>query len=265
LNLVYTKEYWNKEDTEATLSIQEGWVARFNTWRLKGAIKPLLKALPHGALVLEVGCGAGQLTKILIRNGFRVEVTEHSREILDWVTQKLDVPGYLGDLTTLSFNQTFDAVIFNHVLEHVLTPKENLKTAVSVLKPGGIIFIELPNINSLQFKWFGPKWFPLEIPSHLTHFSPQTLDHLAEGQGLKLKWRSFFSSRVSLAGIVVSFFPSLHPRVIRKSRTHWKLFIYFFLQILCLPLAISETLMERGGIMRTIYVKEPSPHEPTET
>jgi len=44
-----------------------------------------------------------------------------------------------------------------------------------LLAPGGKIVIAVPNIDSLAFRWFGQDWFGLELPRHLTHFTPTSL------------------------------------------------------------------------------------------
>lgn len=255
LQRAYDKCYWNTTDLKEAKQGINRWVANFNAWRLKQVIRPLLNILPPDATVLEVGCGAGQLSQILLHHGIRVEVTEYSPEMLDLVTTRLTIKGYLGDLTEIEFNRRYDAVIFNNVLEHVSSPLENLQRAASLLNPGGFVFIEVPNINSLQFAFFKHRWFPLEIPFHLTHFEPATLDNLARQTGLTLRMRSFFSMRVSMAGIVVSLFPMFDPRNLRKRGSSRMLLAYLVMQAVFLPLALVEGVLGRGGIMRSLYSK----------
>jgi len=251
----YGTYYWNDTDLQEKRRGLSRLVASFNSLRLKQVIKPLLKVLPPNATVLEIGCGAGQLSQILLHNGINVEVTEYSPQILNLVTEKLGIKGYLGDLAEIKLDRHYDAVIFNNVLEHVLSPLDNLRSAAFLLNPSGFIFIELPNINSLQFKIFKKRWYPLDIPVHLTHFEPATLDNLARQIGLSIKKRSFFSMRSSVAGIVVSIFPSLDPRHIRRKGGLWRLVAYLILQIFFFPLSFMEGLLGRGGIMRVLYSK----------
>ncbi len=259
LKVIYSDEYWDATGAENIPDGKRGLVSRFNSLRQTWSIRPFLSILPSNARVLDVGCGAGHLAEILVKNGFCVQVTEVSERMLRSVMQRLRVKGYKGNLDTLQIDPGFDAVVFNHVLEHVPAPMENMQVAFRILKPGGYLYIELPNIASLQFALFRERWFPLEIPSHLTHFSARTLDAVAFRAGFSLSWRSFFSPHASAAGIVVSAFPTLHPRVLRKARgiAKIKLVIYFSLQVIALPLALFEAVLRKGGIMRTIY-KKPS-------
>ncbi|MGL4419499.1 MAG: hypothetical protein ACRCZF_02435, partial [Gemmataceae bacterium] len=57
-------------------------------------------------------------------------------------------------------------------------PREILAAAYELLIPGGKLIIACPNIESLPFQWFGPAWFGLDLPRHLNHFSPATLQEM---------------------------------------------------------------------------------------
>jgi SAM-dependent methyltransferase len=255
LQKAYGTYYWSDTDIQEKKQGLSGLVANFNSWRLKQVIQPLLDVLPPDSIVLEVGCGAGQLSRILLEHGIQVEVTEYSTQILDFVSHQLGIKGYLGDLTEIKFDKHYDAVIFNNVLEHVLAPLDNLQCATSLLNPGGSVFIEVPNINSWQYAVFKEHWYPLDIPVHLTHFEPATLDHIAHKAGLTLAKRSFFSMRSSVAGIVVSLIPAFDPRRIRQKGSAWMLFAYLGMQLGLSPLATMEGFFGRGGIMRSLYTK----------
>jgi hypothetical protein len=70
-----------------------------------------------------------------------------------------------------------------HSLEHVHRPLEVLRAAHRLLAPGGKLVVEVPNIDSLPFRWFGQNWCGLDLPRHLTHFAPQTLVQIVERAG----------------------------------------------------------------------------------
>lgn len=69
----------------------------------------------------------------------------------------------------------FDIVTLYHCLEHTMDPVRDLKEVRRILKPDGVLLVEVPNFAGLWRRVFGRFWFPLLIPQHLVHFSPETL------------------------------------------------------------------------------------------
>lgn len=75
--------------------------------------------------------------------------------------------------------QTFDAIVMIHVIEHVTDPLETLRTCFRILRPGGIVIGELPNIDCWDFKLFRRYWGGLHLPRHLSFWNPKTFRNLA--------------------------------------------------------------------------------------
>jgi len=71
--------------------------------------------------------------------------------------------------------EQFDLVTMWHVLEHVGYPLDTLARLRSWLRDDGLLAVCVPNIQSLQAQLFGRFWFHLDVPRHLVHFSPTTL------------------------------------------------------------------------------------------
>lgn len=78
---------------------------------------------------------------------------------------------------------TFDAVIMWHVLEHLPHPEKTLAEIRRILKPGGRLILAVPNFGSLQSQRTGNDWFHLDLPRHLYHFTPETLQRLLTCNG----------------------------------------------------------------------------------
>jgi SAM-dependent methyltransferase len=81
--------------------------------------------------------------------------------------------------------QSFEVVTMWHVLEHVHQPLQVLREAHRLLVPSGLLLIEVPNLASLGFQWFGEAWYGLELPRHLSHFTPQTLQAMLRRAGFQ--------------------------------------------------------------------------------
>jgi 2-polyprenyl-3-methyl-5-hydroxy-6-metoxy-1,4-benzoquinol methylase len=130
----------------------------------------------QGGRLLDVGCGGGVFLERMRGFGWNVCGLELAADVARRVEQRTGITIHTGTLPHADLApQSFDAVTMWHVLEHVPNPRDVLKSAAELLRPGGLLVIEVPNIESWTFAEFGPNWYALELPRHLQHFSPNTL------------------------------------------------------------------------------------------
>jgi SAM-dependent methyltransferase len=93
---------------------------------------------------------------------------------------------FVGDILDAPFPPgSFDAITCFHVFEHLYRPWDTLARVSEWLKPGGIFYAMMPNIDSAGARIFRSHWYALELPRHLYHFSPVTLRNLANDVGLE--------------------------------------------------------------------------------
>lgn len=119
-----------------------------------------IESLPQGARVLDVGCGAGKTMKIIkvLRPDIRVDGMDFT-DMREFLPEDIDfVQGNVDSLADLYPENAFDAVICQHVVEHLLYPVPIMNGIRTVLKPGGRAFIETPNWTRL-FLPFSHLWF----------------------------------------------------------------------------------------------------------
>ena len=141
--------------------------------RLPG--KVLARAsVPPGARVLDVGAGTGRLVGRLDELGYRAEGIDPSPRG-EGVTRATIDEHPVRDL---------DAVVMWHSLEHVPDPAAATARAREMLRPGGVLVVAAPNIDSLQARLGGRRWFHLYLPRHRTHFTPTGLRALMSRFGL---------------------------------------------------------------------------------
>jgi ubiquinone/menaquinone biosynthesis C-methylase UbiE len=80
----------------------------------------------------------------------------------------------------------FDLVTLWHVLEHLSDPSSVMCEIYRILKPQGLLMLEVPNFDSLPSSLFGNAWFTLEAPRHLYHFTPKTVSALLKKHHFKI-------------------------------------------------------------------------------
>jgi len=130
---------------------------------------------PRGS-VLDVGCSSGAFLHQLKKqhpDDYQIWGTDVSKAPLNHAST-MGVPIIKDDFLTHSFQQSFDAVTFWAVMEHLFEPRLFLKKAGAILKPGGLCFILVPNMKSLAIKLIGSKYRYI-FAEHLNYFTPESL------------------------------------------------------------------------------------------
>jgi 2-polyprenyl-3-methyl-5-hydroxy-6-metoxy-1,4-benzoquinol methylase len=140
--------------------------------------------IPRGRL-LEVGCGSGNMLKIMADLGWQVEGVDFDSEAVKNCRRKgLNVHvGFLGDLRYPE--SCFDAITMSHLIEHVHDPLGLLEECCRILKPGGRLALVTPNIDSAGHRIYTSSWFHLDPPRHLRIFTVGSMKSLLEKAGFR--------------------------------------------------------------------------------
>ncbi len=139
--------------------------------------------------VLDIGCSNGALLAALRDRGWQVEGIEMDEAAARYAreTRGLKVTqGSAEDALPEMPSDAFDAVTMWHLLEHLHDPVGALEQVRRILKPGGMLMLEVPDYSSPPASWFDVCWFPLDIPRHLYHFTRPTLNKALARAGLRL-------------------------------------------------------------------------------
>lgn len=184
-----------------------GWQRALQPLLVKLFRKQALYGLPQhfpryraGGRALDIGCGNGQYLSHLKRHGWQVVGVELSRTAAAIAQREHDIDVFVGSVREAPFAPaSFDFVHMSHVLEHFYDPLEQLQAVVRLLKPGGQLYIETPNADSLGLRQCGPYWYPWETPRHLCLFAPKTLTHSLTTVGLEVRqlWTYLFKGLYS--------------------------------------------------------------------
>lgn len=151
-------------------------------WRSrKAALAPHKQS---GAL-LDIGCSSGAFLESLKDGPWSLYGIEISSETARVAKARSDAEVFIGDVPDAKFApESFDVITCFDVLEHMYDPHRVMVKVEEWLKPGGIFYALVPNIDSSEARVFGGYWQGLELPRHLSHFSPASLKYLAASVGL---------------------------------------------------------------------------------
>jgi 2-polyprenyl-3-methyl-5-hydroxy-6-metoxy-1,4-benzoquinol methylase len=148
-----------------------------------GPYRPLSRRPP--GRMLDVGCGNGELARAFARRGWRVAGVEPARAAAARA-RAAGVEVHQGTLEDAPWGAaSFDAVVFNHSLEHLPDPAGSLRQAAGLLREGGMVAVAVPNFACWQRRVFGSRWFQLDLPRHLQHLDAPTLAALLTRAGLR--------------------------------------------------------------------------------
>lgn len=134
-----------------------------------------LPKVKEGKQLLDLGCGNGAFLLRARSAGYEVVGVDFDAKAVEAAcSQGLDVR--LGGVEILDPSiEQFDAITLAHVIEHVHHPVEVLQACYKLLKPGGFLWIETPNIAAEGHRLFGSNWRGLEPPRHLVLFTLESM------------------------------------------------------------------------------------------
>ncbi len=127
--------------------------------------------------LLDVGCGTGAFLSVMQEAGWVVnglEPDENARKLAIQKGINVDPVEKLFDFPPGSFN----AITLWHVLEHVHELHAYMDQLRGLLKKNGVLFIAVPNYTSGDAAHYKESWAAYDVPRHLYHFSPASMNKL---------------------------------------------------------------------------------------
>ncbi len=175
------------------VQLQAAVMARRRLKKLMPLHTTTLPDLPPGRM-LELGCASGAFMYQMQLKGWQVHGIETSVLAAERARQAgLDV--FTGSLEQAPEpERPFDLVVAWMVLEHLHRPLETLRRLLKWTRPGGWLVFSVPNAGSMDFRLFKQRWYALQVPTHLYHFTPASITMLLS----KSNWRTekIFHQRV---------------------------------------------------------------------
>lgn len=246
----YPKEYYGSENKKFS-SLFEKLIVEFRRLRAKE-----VESICPSGTVLDVGCGRGWMLSILKDAGYTVIGTELTEGSATFAKKNLLLDIRVGKFEDLNIrDSSVDVLTMYHCFEHLHSPKEILKKAKSVLKDDGYLLISVPNFGSLQSQLSKGKWFHLDVPRHLYHYSVGSLESLIEEAGFEVTKKSFTSLEYNFFGMIQSFYNVLgiktnllydlirNPKARLLSANFFSSLVGVFFMVLLSPLVIPWSIV----------------------
>lgn len=137
--------------------------------------------------ILDIGCAGGFFLDYAKSQGWDTYGIEISSWAFDIAKNKLGLNIYNRTLREIAFpDNHFDVITMYDILEHTNDPMSELQEVYRVLKPQGLLVINLPNIDSLLARINKSNWIKLDPPQHLYHFTPRTIRQLLAKAGFRV-------------------------------------------------------------------------------
>lgn len=153
-------------------------------WRNR---KQTLTQYKQSGAILDLGCSAGSFLKALRSKEWELYGIDMSVESARRAQAESGAKVFVGNILDASFQpSSFDVITCFHVFEHLYKPREVLTKVFEWLKPSGIFYVMVPNIDSAGAHIFRSYWYALELPRHVFHYSPKSLNMMAHSVGLEV-------------------------------------------------------------------------------
>jgi 2-polyprenyl-3-methyl-5-hydroxy-6-metoxy-1,4-benzoquinol methylase len=162
----YTEEYHRAIATAGEGSAASRWEDQVR----------MISQYKCGGAILDIGCSSGGFLSRMKGPNWELHGIEMEKSTAERARATTGAEVFVGNAVEAPLLPgSFDVITCFDVLEHVYYPRPFLTKVLEWLKPDGIFYTIMPNIDSWEAQLFGTHWFGLELPRHLFHFSPRSL------------------------------------------------------------------------------------------
>ena len=139
--------------------------------------------------LLDIGTGTGYFPATMKALGWQVEALEKNALARNFAQTHFGLE--IKPETALAdyAPQSFDVITLWHVMEHLEHLNETWETLHSLLADKGILIVAVPNCSSYDARKYGAYWAAYDVPRHLWHFTPDTMQKLGAKHGFILSAR----------------------------------------------------------------------------
>lgn len=189
-DIAWTKQFCLEKKRRKNKEPIISWLDDKTRWRLhlfRNNEWAYIAKRVKGGNVLDVGCGSANNIPTQF-TPFGIEIEREAARTSDPLMQGrggyvIHAPAIEG-LTQFE-DGFFDGIIMRSFLEHEAQPREVLAASYAKLKPGGTIYVKVPNFDTLNRLVRGINWCGFRFPDHLNYFGINTIQELATLENFK--------------------------------------------------------------------------------
>jgi 2-polyprenyl-3-methyl-5-hydroxy-6-metoxy-1,4-benzoquinol methylase len=135
--------------------------------------------------LLDVGCAAGFFLDEAHRRGWQVQGSDVSAFAARYVKERFGYEVVQGSLGDADFaRDSFDLITLWDVIEHVPDPKAHVQKIAELLRPGGLVALATPDVDSVPARLTGKRWVGYKLSEeHVYYFSARTLKRMLDEAG----------------------------------------------------------------------------------
>lgn len=154
-------------------------------------LERLTEKLKVGWKILDVGCGGGFFLASL-NNSWEKYGTEVNPTALKYGKDTFGLNILKGHLREVNFHdETFDVIKIRGTIEHLPDPMSELREINRILRKGGLIAVNTPNIGSICGRIYKEKFRMVDPIHHIYYFSTKTLSLMLKKVGFKVRKVSY--------------------------------------------------------------------------
>jgi len=136
--------------------------------------------------LLDIGAGTGAFASTMQKAGWNVTALEPDETARQNAKKDFNIELLPNENLFQLKPNNFNVITLWHVLEHVHQLHKYLDTFFSLLVEGGTLIIAVPNYISYDAKTYAENWAAYDVPRHLYHFSPKSMQTLLAKHNFKL-------------------------------------------------------------------------------
>ncbi len=185
------ERYYNTPDYISHSDTHKGIVNRIyhrvRRWMLskKAHLIERNSGLNHGIL-LDIGTGTGYFSGFMQKRGWQVYATEKDSRARTFAEKQFEVHVDPPEMLDKYKQNSFDVITLWHVMEHLEKLNPTWDKLNFLLKERGILVIAVPNANSFDANKYKEMWAAYDVPRHLWHFTPSTMQQFGAAHGFIL-------------------------------------------------------------------------------